>query len=136
MKILRILSKNCISNFLYKTYEELKSVAFGFKSGTHFNVSGKAHFHKSDSKPLPASVDWRMKGVVTPVKDQGSCGSCWAFSTTGVLEGLHALATGKLVSLSEQNLVDCTKQEGNFGCGGGWPFDSYEYIIRFSEVCY
>ncbi len=130
------MSKNCISNFLYKTYEELKSVAFGFKSGTHFNVSGKAHFHKSDSKPLPASVDWRMKGVVTPVKDQGSCGSCWAFSTTGVLEGLHALATGKLVSLSEQNLVDCTKQEGNFGCGGGWPFDSYEYIIRFSEVCY
>jgi len=79
------------------------------------------------------SVDWRTKGVVTPVKDQGGCGSCWAFSTTGTLEGIHALATGKLVSLSEQNLVDCTKQQGNFGCGGGWPFDSYEYIIRFSQ---
>jgi len=122
-----------INQYSDLTYEELKSVAFGFKSGTHFNVSGKAHFHKPGSKALPTSVDWRTKGVVTPVKDQGGCGSCWAFSTTGVLEGQHALSTGKLVSLSEQNLVDCTKQEGNFGCGGGWPFDSYEYIIRFSE---
>ncbi len=117
---------------MYKTYEELKSVAFGFKFGTHFNVGGKAHFHKLDSKPLPASVDWRTKGVITSQRS-GKLYSCWAFSTIGVLEGQHSLATGKLVSLSEQNLVDCTKQEGNFGCGGGWPFDSYEYVIRFQR---
>ncbi len=113
----------------------MKYVAFGFYHISHFNVSGKARVHKSDWKPLPDSLDWREKGVVTPVKDQGFCGSCWAFSTTGVLEGQHALATGKLVSLSEQNLVDCSKQEGNFGCSGGWPFDSYEYVIRDSQVC-
>lgn len=73
-----------------------------------------AHFETAD---LPASVDWRAKGAVTGVKDQGQCGSCWAFSTTGALEGRDFIKTGELKSFSEQQLVDCSKDNG--GCNGG-----------------
>eukprot|EP00695_Tsukubamonas_globosa_P001989 TRINITY_DN306_c0_g1_i2.p2 TRINITY_DN306_c0_g1~~TRINITY_DN306_c0_g1_i2.p2 ORF type:complete len:347 (+),score=179.21 TRINITY_DN306_c0_g1_i2:50-1042(+) len=78
--------------------------------------------------PLPTSVDWRTKGVVNPVKNQGSCGSCWAFSAVSTIESAIAIATGKLHSLSEQQLVDCAGILGNEGCNGGYQTSGIEYV--------
>jgi len=79
------------------------------------------------TKEVPESIDWREMGVITEVKNQGGCGSCWAFSGTGAMEAAHAIKTGNLVTLSEQNIIDC--YVGN-GCRGGTPWNAMAYGVK------
>ncbi|XP_007479355.1 pro-cathepsin H [Monodelphis domestica] len=94
------------------------------------NCSATKGSHVRRVGPYPDFMDWRKKGnYVSPVKNQGGCGSCWTFSTTGGLESAVAIATGKLLSLAEQQLVDCAQAFNNHGCNGGLPSQAFEYIM-------
>jgi C1A family cysteine protease len=112
------------------TWEEFHSVFTGFK-GESRRLGDSFGMHEAvEGQVIADSLDWNAKGAVTPVKNQGQCGSCWAFSTTGAIEGAHEIATGKLVSVSEQELVDCAGSEGNQGCNGGLMDNAFEWVIK------
>jgi len=120
-----------LNAFADMTNAEYRSTVLGFKytptDSTHVGIHYPPSKHAQ--KKLPSSIDWRTKGIVTPVKDQGSCGSCWSFSSTGSLEGAHAQATGNLVSLSEQNLVDCVLGGADNCQTGGLMSQAFDYVI-------
>lgn len=96
-----------------------KPRTFGGMEEQNYNVSA-----------LPTEFDWRQKGAVNPIKNQQQCGSCWAFASVANIEGVNQIATGKLLSLSEQELVDCDKATGDQGCHGGLPSNAFEDMIQ------
>merc|ERR1712198_193468 len=112
-----------INQFADLTNEEFVQQFTGFKAMDNLPESSVEIVGER-----PAEIDWREKGAVTPVKNQGQCGSCWAFSTTGTIEGAYFLKTGNLVSVSEQNLVDCSTK--NYGCNGGNPYMALLFTIQ------
>jgi C1A family cysteine protease len=112
-----------VNQFTDLTLEEFQAQPmFGFKQG---EKGPRLGVHEYAGEELAASVDWRNKGAVTPVKNQGQCGSCWAFSTVGGLEGAWEIGTGTLTSMSEQQFVDCSK--ANSGCNGGLMDSAFQY---------
>ncbi|XP_060077808.1 procathepsin L-like [Ylistrum balloti] len=117
-----------INNFTDMELKEFVKYNGLLKKSTNVKTSDCGKFMEPHFLTLPEEVDWRKEGYVTKVKNQGQCGSCWSFSTTGALEGQHFRSTGKLVSLSEQQLVDCSESYGNNGCEGGLMDQAFDYI--------
>ncbi|KAK8447675.1 hypothetical protein SEVIR_8G125000v4 [Setaria viridis] len=116
------------NKFADLTAEEFAAMYTGFKPAPSKKLAGFKYenFTLSDHDE---QVDWRQRGAVTGVKNQGQCGCCWAFSAVCAVEGMNQIATGNLVSLSEQQLLDCAVYGGNQGCNGGFMDSAFQYII-------
>lgn len=120
-----------LNEFADMTHEEFKNKYLGFKVDQlpeNRQSSEDFSYRDIDVEAIPKSVDWRKKGAVTPVKNQGSCGSCWAFSTVAAVEGINQIVTGNLTSLSEQELIDCDTAYNN-GCNGGLMDYAFAFIV-------
>jgi len=113
------------NQFADLTEEEFKELYLTYTPLSLMGTEGRVHL---DTTNLAASVDWRTKGVINPIKNQASCGSCWAFSAIGALEAAYAIKTGKLIDMSEQQLVDCSRSFGNQGCNGGLMTSAFKYL--------
>jgi len=121
-----------VNKFADMPLHEFRSMYLGYNRIQRDYIRSKnthAPRHSNRLGGNPPSVDWRTKKAVTDVKDQGQCGSCWAFSATGSMEGAWAIKKNALVSISEQQLVDCSGSQGNQGCNGGLMDYAFEYVI-------
>ncbi|KAF3452083.1 hypothetical protein FNV43_RR08179 [Rhamnella rubrinervis] len=119
--------KLSVNEYADQTNEEFKASRNGYKRPFN-SKSSQTSFRYETMTAVPSSIDWRKKGAVTPIKDQGQCGACWAFSAVAAVEGITQINTGNLVSLSEQQLVDCVAS--SHGCKGGNMDLAFEYIIE------
>jgi hypothetical protein len=117
-----------VNEFTDLTADEFSALFKGYKHRNQEYIRSQ-NLHKPSNKAPAADIDWVSKGAVTPIKDQGQCGSCWSFSTTGGVEGANYVSKNKLTSLSEQQLVDCAGSSGNQGCNGGLMDDAFQWII-------
>jgi len=125
-----------VNEFADLTFAEFHDRYTGFNNRDSGYLRAKNPMsHKDLLHATPVTVDWRTQNAVTPIKNQAQCGSCWAFSTTGSVEGSVAIGSGKLISLSEQQLVDCSSSYGNQGCNGGLMDDAFQYIIASTGLC-
>jgi len=114
--------------------EEYRRIFLGLKLKSPIDPEDLVKEYSPLPEALPAAWNWNDKGACTPIKNQQQCGSCWSFSTTGSSEGCHFISTGKLVSLSEQNIMDCSNGWGNAGCDGGLMTEAMNYIIANKGV--
>ncbi|XP_069088993.1 cathepsin K-like [Pleurodeles waltl] len=115
-----------MNHFADRTPYELKSMSCLRVPAVR--QSGKSKYSDVSLKSLPPQVDWRDQRCVTAIKDQGRCGSCWAFAAVGSLESRHCIKTGELFEMSEQELVDCDQEDG--GCCGGFPYSAFRFISQ------
>ncbi|XP_023159505.2 cathepsin L-like [Drosophila hydei] len=119
-----------VNEFTDMLLEEFRAQMLGGLNKTDDPTEIHLVYKPSPNFRIPSSVDWRKKGAVTKVKNQGHCGSCWTFAAAGTLEGQHFLKTGNLIDLSEENILDCASQwpYPNQGCNGGWASSALDYI--------
>lgn len=120
-----------MNSFGDQTIKEIIEAKNGLRMAPMKRANASIFLPPLNMDPLPDTVDWRTKGYVTPVKDQGECGSCWAFSTTGSLEGQYFRKAGTLKSFSEQQLVDCSGHFGDHGCNGGFMDYAFDYVLKY-----
>jgi len=118
------------NKFTHLTFEEFKDTVRIGGARPNFTQQGDKLHEAPKSGSNPSSVNWVDKGAVTPVKDQGQCGSCWSFSTTGSVEGAYFIKYNTLLSFSEQELVSCDVGGGDMGCNGGWMDNAFTWIKK------
>jgi len=124
------------TQFMDMTPEDFRSEMLTLKPRTTpLETQAYLGRHEVSSSTNPTEIDWATQGAVSPIKNQGSCGSCWAFSTVGSLEGRAAIAQGVLPVLSEQQFVDCDVDFGDLGCKGGLMDSAFQYIMQSGGAC-
>ncbi|KAG8066470.1 hypothetical protein GUJ93_ZPchr0004g39587 [Zizania palustris] len=118
-----------LNRFADLTNDEYRATYLGTRNNPLRERKVSNRYLAADGEALPESVDWRKKGAVAAIKDQGGCGSCWAFSAIAAVEGINQIVSGDLIALSEQELVDCDTSY-NEGCNGGLMDYAFEFIIN------